>query len=118
MNDIDHLGHRLAKNLDASSLTPYASQRLAQARQQALRRAHGATWASAPVIALPRWSEQRLAWVIVVLLLVFAALFVHGSAHDDQGEALFELDLEILTSDLPVNAYVDPGFKSWLDQDQ
>jgi len=31
---------------------------------------------------------------------------------------LAELDLQILTSDLPIDAYVDRGFQTWLTSDQ
>ena len=114
---IEHLDHGTER------LEPGARARLAAARKVALSHyrentetVHGLAWAGQ---AMARFAEHRLhhtrllaaAAAIAVLLAGFAYWQVTtGPASND----LAEIDMGLLTDELPLNAYLDKGFDSWL----
>jgi len=113
---IEHLDHGTAH------LEPETRERLAAARKVALShyRAQpetvgGLAWAG-QVIA--RYADHPLhhtrllatAAVIAILLAGVAYWQATGPAAND----LAEIDMGLLTDELPLNAYLDKGFDSWL----
>jgi hypothetical protein len=122
MNEQDDLGRRIAELLDAGadSLGPAERERLAAARRTALA-AHRPEKARAWVPALAGagaggWTERRL-WGVpyliptAALILGLAAVtYMHWSPPND----IADIDAGLLTDDLPINAYLDQAFDSWL----
>ena len=113
---IEHLDHG-TERLEAG-----ARARLAAARKVALSHYRentetvlGLAWAGQ---AMTRFAEHRLhhtrllaaAAAIAILLAGFAYWQVTGPSANDYAE----IELGLLTDELPLNAYIDKGFDSWL----
>ena len=62
---------------------------------------------------------RRGAWLGFGVLLIAAAAFGYQQWQIyNQTREIAEIDVEILTSDLPIDAYVDRGFQTWLTSDK
>ena len=62
---------------------------------------------------------RKGAWLGFGVLLVAAAAFGFQQWRlYQQTREIEELDVQILTSDLPIDAYVDRGFQNWLTSDK
>ncbi len=116
--------------LDASARTmkPDVAQRLAESRRHVLAQMNART-AGGPVavgggaLAQHADSSSRLSdptfWGAG--LLVAIALAIYGGLHWDMSRKATEAaeaDVEILASDLPMDAYFDKGFKAWVQKEQ
>lgn len=129
MNDQDQFGARVAGFLDdgAAGLRPGVAYRLQGARARALAQLAPAeeaapagiyTLAGAGGGSLPQqragrpWSRGR--WLLLGAMLVAALFFWQQSQAPNDIEELEDLDARILTSDLPIDAYLDRGFQQWL----
>ena len=122
MNQEDELATRIAKLLDEGSegLTPGQRERLAQARRLALSRHQ----VQAQPALVPAWAgrvshftEQSV--LGVRYLIPFAALLLGlmGVVYVNSGTVsseMADIDAGLLTDELPLNAYLDQGFDSWL----
>lgn len=64
----------------------------------------------------PSWG-WRLAAVLPVVALVAGLWGVHRYAKHEQVEAATDVDMQLLTDDLPPAAYADPGFEEFLSRD-
>lgn len=95
------------------------ASRLQAAREQALARqrpeaAPELAWADNVLGRFGGWSglSLRLLVPLATLLIGVAALY---SWHQNQRAAeLEEIDTQLLTDDLPIDAYLDRGFQNWL----
>ncbi len=93
--------------------------RLQAAREQALARQR--TEARAPVLAwadnvLGSWSAPSL-WSRVVLptaLLILSVVAISQWRETQQAAEIEEIDAAVLSGDLPLDAYLDKGFDTWL----
>jgi len=122
MNAREHeFARKIAQTLDQGvlNLDRNTVARLATAREQALSEVrHAPAWA-------PAWSGQwagrigerptgaRYLLPIAVLLLGLMGI-VYWQAGNSSGYELAEIDMRLLTDDLPIDAYLDKGFDSWL----
>ena len=62
---------------------------------------------------------RRGAWLGFGVLLIAAGAFGYQQWQIyKQTREIAEIDVEILTSDLPIDAYVDRGFQTWLTSDK
>jgi hypothetical protein len=122
MNQQDELGRRIARLLDdsAESVGPVQRERLRAARQAALARHRVAavpTWVPAWAGNFSRFTEHRgfgVRYVIPVAALVLGlagVLYVHSNGTSSD---IADIDAGLLTDELPINAYLDKGFDSWL----
>ena len=120
----DEFAQRIARHLDlgTAELRPGTLYRLKQARAAALASV-GATSAVPELAAaggpgLPGGrAHVRAAAVrwLAAALFVAAAGFGYQQWHAVQLVHEFEdLDLHLLASDLPIDAYLDRGFQNWL----
>ena len=125
MNRPEHeLARKIIEHLDrgAERLEPGACERLAAARKVALSHYRekpeavlGLAWAGQ---AMARFAEHHFhharllaaAAAIAILLAGLAYWQATGPANND----LAEIDMGLLTDELPLNAYFDKGFDSWL----
>jgi hypothetical protein len=60
------------------------------------------------------WASGRL-WLGIALIIAASFGFQQWQAYQQQNE-LEETDAAILSSDLPIDAYLDRGFQNWLKQ--
>jgi hypothetical protein len=122
MNQDDELGQRIARLLDdsAESVGPAQRERLRAARQAALgchRVAPVPAWAPAWAGNFSRFTEHRMfgmRYLIPVAALVLGlagVLYVHSNSTSSD---IADIDAGLLTDELPINAYLDKGFDSWL----
>ncbi len=105
-------------NQGTASLPAPTAERLFAARQAALAR-HTALQNQRPLLGAGRhvlvWCEDRARPLLFALGLALALaggplLLQVPSSHDD----LVALDTALLTDELPIDAYLDSGFHSWL----
>lgn len=121
MTNYDEQGRRIAKLLDtaADELPAEQRARLIEARQLALSRQCTQT-ASQLVPALAGtvsgmtersiFGVRYLIPVAVLVLGLFGVAYMHNGGSSD----ISEIDTALLTDDLPISAYLDTGFDSWL----
>lgn len=124
MNRPEHeLAKKLVQYLDygVDHLEPGVRERLAAARRSALSRYRekpatvlGLAWAgqAAHWLTEHRAHSARLLIAAAMLVLVTAGVIYWQSAGPANG--LTDIDLNLLTDELPINAYLDKGFDSWL----
>jgi len=118
----DELTHRIIERLDqgADQIDRATRERLIDAREQALERyrapsasVFGLAWAGN---VLARFSGHRFRvrnWIaLATLLLVLSGLAVWTRLGPTNEIA--EIDAGLLADELPINAYLDKGFDSWL----
>ena len=123
MNDHDEVGRRIARLLDESTdaLAPEQRERLSAARKLALSRMGGKpapspAWVPAWAGAVSRYTERRVFGVQYLIPMAALVLGLAGVAYMHTGTAsdIADIDAGLLTDDLPINAYLDQGFDSWL----
>ena len=112
--------NKICQVLDrATRVDPAIAERLRAARERALdaRRVE-----RAPALA---WADNVLGsvgghgglWLRFLLPTIFLVLSVAGIFTWQQNQRLAEIeeiDAELLTDDLPIDAYLDRGFEAWL----
>lgn len=117
----DDLARRIIRQLDqgADQIDPATRERLAGARERALGRyrearspVFGLAWAGQAISRFPAQLSVRHAVVVVTLLLVATGLVIWSSL--GPANEIAEIDAGLLTDELPINAYLDKGFDSWL----
>lgn len=124
MNQPEHeLAKRIIRILDDSveQVDAGTRERLRAARQAALARYReqpepvlSLAWAGAAVGRLSEhrfYSARNLIAVAAVMLALAGIVYWQsmGPAND-----IADIDLGLLTDELPINAYLDKGFDSWL----
>lgn len=124
----DRIGKRLAAHLSAGSdALPYdISERLRAARVQALAHRKRPAMATKPVVLGAGGSAVlgaddsgwglwgRLAAALPVMALVVGMVVINVVQDDNRANELAEIDVALLTDDLPPSAYADPGFLQFL----
>jgi hypothetical protein len=122
MNQQDELAQRIVKLLDesADNIGPAQRQRLSAARQAALARhrpAPVAAWAPVWAGTISRFTEQRafgVRYVIPIAALVLGLASVVYVQSNGTSSDIADIDAGLLTDELPISAYLDKGFDSWL----
>ncbi|MEO6015922.1 MAG: DUF3619 family protein [Polaromonas sp.] len=125
----DRFGLKTASYLSASAADlPYEiSERLRAARAQAVfQRKIAKTQTSASVVnaggsaALTWGSDEGVSWwarigsVIPLIALVVGLLTINSIQSDNRAREVAEVDVALLTDDLPPAAFADPGFVQFL----
>lgn len=121
MNEQDELGRRIAGLLDdsADGVGPAQRERLRAARKLALDRHHETrSRALVPNLATgignitdrPVFGIQYLIPMAALVLGLAGVAYMHYTPPND----IADIDAGLLTDDLPINAYLDQGFDSWL----
>ena len=124
MNRPEHeLAKKVVQYLDygVDSLEPGVREQLAAARRKALSHYRekpatvlGLAWAGQAAHWLTEHSSHSTRLLIVAAALALAAA---GTVYWQSGgptNGLAEIDVHLLTDELPINAYLDKGFDSWL----
>ena len=119
MNE-DQFGARVQHLLNqAIEVPPGAAERLAKAREQALARQHPEQapvlqWADNVLGGLGGWSGVSLRVLLPVALLAAGVVGIYNWQQNQTLAQIEEIDAELLTDDLPIDAYLDRGFQDWL----
>ena len=118
------LGYKIKQQLDRGlDLGPAELKRLKVAREQALARQRLSepvfvlAWADAVVGRLsgnPASASIALAGAALIMALVGIQYWQQSPTVEE----IEEIDAAILTSDLPINAYLDKSFDTWLKRSQ
>ena len=122
MNEQDELGRRIATLLDdsADAVGPAQRERLRAARKLALdrhyeqrKRAWAPSWVAAGIGGL---TERRVFGIQYLIPIAALVLGLAGVAYMNYTPTsdIADIDVGLLTDDLPINAYLDQGFDSWL----
>lgn len=123
MNAQEHeIAQKIVRELDRSTFRIGGDTitQLAAAREQALAQFQqapalgmaGAGQFISQMIERPA-SGVRYALSLAVLILGLAGI-VYWQSSNGSGAELADLDARLLTDDLPIDAYLDKGFDSWL----
>lgn len=120
MNEKD-LAKKIVKHLDqgTSSLDARVQYRLQAARQHALdafakpHHSFNLAWSGHGMGHGGIHSPVR-AW-IPLLALILGMLFITYWQTSPQGNDSFEIDADLLAEDLPIHAFIDTGFDTWLE---
>jgi hypothetical protein len=121
MNQQDELARRIAELLDESTahITPEQQQRLRAARMMALehRTQPQPAWTAVLAGNVSDLTERRLfgvRYLIPMAALVLGLIgVVYMHSNGTPGD-IADIDAGLLTDELPINAYLDKGFDSWL----
>ncbi|MFO1415545.1 MAG: DUF3619 family protein [Burkholderiales bacterium] len=123
----DEFAKKITGYLDigAASMKAGTAYRLQQARAQALARLGAPAevaetrLAHALVGGGGTGGTRRGLWLGFAVLLVAALAFGYQQwTAYQQANELADLDAQILSSDLPIDAYLDRGFQTWLTRYQ
>ena len=112
----DRVRHILNQGLD---LKPHIKEKLRAAREQALARqrpepAPALAWADNLTGSFGGWAgfSLRILLPLVMLLIAVAAIYSWQQARVIAD--IEEIDAQLLTDDLPIDAYLDRNFQNWL----
>ena len=123
MNQQDELGARIARLLDEGSneLPAEGAERLRAARRLALsrRKTGAAEPAFVPVLAggIANFTERSVLGVRYLIPLAVLVLGLLGVVYVHTGTVsseIADIDALLLTDELPISAYLDQDFDSWL----
>jgi len=117
-------GHKIKHQLDrALDLEPATRNRLKAAREQALARqrltepAFALAWADA-IVGRLTGNPVSASIALGGAALILAIFGVQYWQRAPTVEEIEEIDAALLTSDLPINAYLDKSFDTWLKRSQ
>jgi uncharacterized protein DUF3619 len=129
----DKFAKKLTAYLDrgTADLKAGTAYRLQKARAAAIARLTGPNGRRAPESRLAHalagtasgstgernlWTNARL-WLGIAIIVAASFGYQQWQVYQQTSE-IEELDAQILTSDLPIDAYLDQGFRNWLASDK
>lgn len=128
MTTVDQAGLALARPLaeQADQLSPEISARLESARAQAIAAARATREASAvqvdatgqAVLQGGPGNRRRFAGLLPALVVAVGLLALAQGQWLQQMMGVGEVDTAVLKDKLPPNAYGDPGFNEYLEEEQ
>lgn len=104
---------RLHLDQGLETLPVHIQQRLGRARQNALAGSKTTRNAHSLAILLHGWMRPALAAMALILTVGLTTSYLQGQ---DEIRAMATLDSDLLTDDLPPDAFTDPGFRAWLEE--
>jgi hypothetical protein len=98
---------------------PAIAERLRAAREQALARqrpepAFGLVWADNVVGSFGGWAGVSVRVLLPIASLIAGVSGVYTWQQNLRVAEVEEIDAQLLTDDLPIDAYLDRGFQNWL----
>jgi hypothetical protein len=124
MNRPEHeLASRIIRHLDygVESIGPQTRSRLLAAREAALSHYReqpapmaGLAWAGHAVARITHGRFSSARHLVAISALVFALVGIAYWQSTAPVNELADIDTALLSGELPVNAYLDKGFDSWL----
>lgn len=117
MNE-QQFGNRIRHLLNQGlALDPAKRDRLRAAREQALTRQRAEPalrWADNVLGSFDGWRGVSTRVLLPVAVLVLAVSGIYTWQEKRRVAELVEIDSQLLTDDLPIDAYLDRGFQNWL----
>jgi hypothetical protein len=103
----------------ATPVRPQVAERLRQARELALERqrpepAPALAWAENVIGQLGGWGGLALRVLLPLALLAGTGAAIYSWQQSQRAAEVEEIDSQLLTDDLPIDAYLDRGFQNWL----
>jgi Protein of unknown function (DUF3619) len=94
-------------------------ERLRAARERALERqrpepAPALAWAYNVLGNFGGWGGLSLRLLAPLVALIIAASAIYTWQQNQRVAELVDIDAQLLTDDLPIDAYLDRGFQNWL----
>ena len=121
MNSQDEQGRRIAQLLDSSTeLTVEQRTKLAEARELALSRYRAEPQRRlvpalvgnvAGITERPLFGVRYFIPIAALVLGLIGVTYMHNGGLSND---IADIDAGLLTDDLPISAYLDKGFDSWL----
>lgn len=110
---------KIVRELDRSPLDRTVTAQLSAAREQALARyqrapALGLAAAGHAATQLFERQSAALRYVISLTVLILGLAGIIYWQGGGNGNEIADIDAHLLTDDLPIDAYLDKGFDSWL----
>ena len=87
-----------------------------RASESRLAHAFAGAGESAPSGGRSLWTSARL-WLGIAIIVAAGFGYQQWQAYQQVSD-LVDLDAQILSSDLPIDAYLDQGFRNWLAHDE
>jgi uncharacterized protein DUF3619 len=119
MNELQ-FGNKIRQVLNQGlSLNKTTADRLRAAREQALARqrpepAPALAWADNLLGSLGGWGGLSLRLVAPLVALGVGMAAIYTWQQNQRLAEVEEIDAQLLTDDLPIDAYLDRGFQNWL----
>jgi hypothetical protein len=129
MNDMNEqqFANRIRQALAHTRLDARILERLRVAREQALerrriaplgRREAALDWETVSeggtLARFGGFGGFSLRIVLPLLLMVAGVIVIYGWQQEQRAAEVEQLDAQLLTDDLPIDAYLDRGFEAWL----
>jgi hypothetical protein len=118
--DEPRFGNRIRHLLNQGlELDPGARGRLRAAREQALERQRAepvafARWADNVFGGFDGWRGVSTRVILPIAVLVLAVGGIYTWQEKRRVAELVDIDSQLLSDDLPIDAYLDRGFQNWL----
>jgi Protein of unknown function (DUF3619) len=103
-------GATIVERLRAARERAIEARRISPASELARAR----STASGVVVGFGGFGGFSLRVVLPSVLLVAGLVSIYNWQQDQRAADLVELDAQLLTDDLPIDAYLDRGFEAWL----
>ena len=115
-------GNKVRNLLNQSlSVDPGVTERLRAARERALARqraepAAALAWADNVASRVDGWGSLALRILVPLALLIGGLAGIYSWEQNQRIAEVEDIDAQLLTDDLPVEAYLDRGFHNWLNR--
>ena len=76
----------------------------------------GLVTVSGRTLEISNWIRKPLFWLPILAISAAVATLTLSGADDIYDEAGGELDAQLLTGELPINAFLDKDFSSWVKE--
>ena len=76
----------------------------------------GLVTVSGQTLEISNWIRKPLFWLPILAIVAALAAYSLSSADDIYDETGGELDAQLLTGELPINAFLDKDFGSWVKE--
>lgn len=112
-------GKKVRHVMNSGPLGKQVEQRLQAARELALsrqrpERSGSFAWAGNVPGRFGGWTTTALYAALLLAVVAGGAAGIYSWQQNQRIAELAEIDSQLLTDDLPIDAYLDRGFQSWL----
>jgi hypothetical protein len=122
MNEREEMqfGNRVRQVLNQGiRVRPNIAKRLEHARERALERqrpepAPALAWADNVAGRVGGWGGFALRVLLPLAMLLGGAAAIYTWQQNQRAAEVEEIDTQLLSDDLPIDAYLDRGFQTWL----